>query len=95
MNPTIIIEVLSASIEPYDRGKKFQHYRTITSLQDYILIAQDNVRIEHFARQGEQWVLTDAKMMDTVLKLPSIACALALSEVYEKVNFGDIEGIHP
>lgn len=95
LNPTIIIEVLSASTEQYDRGKKFQHYRTIASLQEYILIAQDNVRIEHFARQGEQWVLTDAKAIDSVLNLPSIDGTLALSDVYEKVNFGDTEGTNP
>jgi len=95
LNPTIIIEVLSASAEQYDRGKKFQHYRTIASLQEYILIAQDNIRIEHFARQGEQWVLTGAKAIYSVLNLPSINCNLALSEVYEKVNFGGTEGTNP
>jgi Uma2 family endonuclease len=92
LNPTVIIEVLSPSTEQYDRGKKFQHYRTIVSLQEYILIAQDSIRIEHFARQGEQWILTDAKMIDSVITLPSIECTLALSDVYEKVNFGDAQG---
>ncbi len=95
LNPTIIIEVLSSSTEQYDRGKKFQHYRTIPSLQEYILIAQDSVRIEHYARQGDQWILTDAKSIDSVLTLPSIDCMLALSDVYEKVNFGDTQGNNP
>ena len=92
LNPIVIIEVLSASTEQYDRGKKFQHYRTIGSLHEYILIAQDSIRIEHFARQGNQWILTDAKTSDTVLALPSIDCTLALSDVYEKVNFDDTQG---
>ena len=95
INPTIIIEVLSSSTEQYDRGRKFQHYRTIDSLQEYILIAQDGVRIEHFARQGNQWILTDAKTINSVLSLPSIECTLALSDVYEKVNFGDAQGNNP
>jgi len=95
VNPTVIIEVLSTSTEQYDRGKKFQHYRTIASLHEYILIAPDNVRIEHFARQGDQWILTDAKTIDSVLCLPSIDCTLALSDVYEKVSFGDIQGNNP
>ncbi len=94
INPTVIIEVLSSSTEQYDRGKKFQHYRTIASLEEYILIAQDSVRIEHFARRGDQWVLTDAKDIDSVLTLPAIDCTLALSDVYEKVNFDGTEGNH-
>jgi Uma2 family endonuclease len=92
VNPTIIIEVLSSSTEQYDRGKKFQHYRTVASLKEYILIAHDNVRIEHFARQGDQWILADAKTIDSVLSLPSIECTLSLSDVYKKVNFGDTQG---
>jgi len=95
LNPTVIIEVLSPSTEPYDRGKKFQHYRTIPTLKEYILIAQDSIRIEHFARREDQWILTDAKSSDTVLALPSIECTLALSDVYEKVNFDSTQGTNP
>lgn len=95
LNPTVIIEVLSSSTEQYDRGKKFQHYRTVASLQEYILIAQDTNRIEHFGRQGNQWILTDAKTDDAVLTLPSIDCTLALVDVYEKVNFDSTQGKTP
>ncbi|MBA3869526.1 MAG: Uma2 family endonuclease [Anaerolineae bacterium] len=95
LNPTVIIEVLSSSTEQYDRGKKFQHYRTIASLKEYILIAQDSIRIEHFARREDQWILTDAKTSDSVLSLPSIECTLALSDVYEKVNFDGTQGTIP
>ncbi|MBC6937727.1 MAG: Uma2 family endonuclease [Chloroflexi bacterium] len=87
LNPTVIIEVLSPSTEKYDRGKKFQHYRTMESLQEYLLIAQDSVHIEHYVRQGEQWVLTDFASLDAIVMLPSVDCTLALSDVYEKVSF--------
>jgi len=95
LNPTVIIEVLSSSTEQYDHGKKFQHFRTMASLKEYILIAQDSVRIEHFGRQDDHWILTDAKTSDTVLTLPSIDCTLALSDVYEKVNFDSTQGTNP
>ena len=49
-NPTVIIEVLSRSTEAYDRGEKFAHYRRLESLTDYVLVAQDKVRVEHFVR---------------------------------------------
>jgi Uma2 family endonuclease len=87
LNPTLIIEVLSPSTESYNRGKKFQLYRKLESLQAYILIAQDSVHIEHFARQGESWVLTDFSGRDAVVTLPSIDCTLALEDVYENVTF--------
>lgn len=92
LNPVVLIEVLSPSTENYDRGKKFQHYRTLESLQEYILIAQDARHIEHYRRQADnQWLLTDFTQADGVIELPSIACTLALADVYEKVDFENTE----
>lgn len=54
LNPKIVIEVLSPSTEAYDRGDKFAHYRTLDSLTDYLLIAQDKPRIEHYRRSGDE-----------------------------------------
>lgn len=88
LNPTVIVEVLSPSTENYDRGKKFQHYRTLGSLQEYVLASQDSYRIEHYLRQqDDQWLFSDVSQPDETLALPSIQCTLLLSDVYEKVNF--------
>ncbi|HVU13228.1 MAG TPA: Uma2 family endonuclease [Phototrophicaceae bacterium] len=88
LNPTLIIEVLSPSTETYDRGKKFQHYRALESLQEYVLIAQDQPRIERYLRQpNHEWLLSDAVGLESRLELPSIQCVLALADVYEKVDF--------
>jgi Uma2 family endonuclease len=88
VNPIVIVEVLSPSTESYDRGKKFQHYRALQTLQEYILISQDSHRIERFLRQpNDEWLLTDAAGLDAMIELPSIQCTLALADVYEKVNF--------
>ena len=89
LNPTLIIEVLSPSTENYDRGKKFQHYRTLPSLQEYLLIAQDSVSVEHYIRKDNEWIFSDAASLEAVITLPSINCSLALGDVYEKVNFGE------
>jgi Uma2 family endonuclease len=86
LNPTVIVEVLSPSTEGYDRGRKFQQYRTLESLREYLLIAQDARHVEHFVRQGDhQWLLSEASAPDAVLHLPSIGCALSLADLYEKV----------
>lgn len=86
LNPTIIVEVLSPSTENYDRGKKFLHYRTLDSLQEYILIAHDTPRIEHYIRQTDNhWLLATTATLDSAIRLPSIECEVLLSDVYEKV----------
>jgi Uma2 family endonuclease len=86
LNPTLIVEVLSESTEAYDRGLKFARYRQRTSLQEYVLVAQDRVSVERYTRQGEHWVLTEATNLDAVIDLPSIGCTLALRDVYDKVE---------
>lgn len=86
LNPTIIVEVLSPSTEAYDRGAKFAHYRYLESLQEYVLIAQDRMLVEHFERRGNQWLLTTYSRPAEVLSLPSIECAIPLSEIYARIE---------
>lgn len=90
LNPVLLIEVLSETTESYDRGKKFQHYRSIESLQEYVLVSQDEARIEKYVKQGDGfWILSEAVGLDSEIKFDSIDCVIALSEVYDKVNFSD------
>lgn len=87
INPMVIIEVLSPSTERYDRGMKFQNYRTIPTLQDYILISQDSYRIEQYIRQeNNDWLLREAVGMEAQVTIQSIDCILTLEDVYEKVE---------
>jgi Uma2 family endonuclease len=88
LNPILIVEILSPSTESYDRGRKFQHYRTLASLQEYVLISQDVHRIERYVRQdNDQWLLSDVTQVDAALELSSISCTLSLADVYEKITF--------
>ena len=60
LNPVVLVEVLSPSTESYDRGKKFESYRSIPSFLDYLLVAQDRVLVEHYRRQpGRGWLLLE------------------------------------
>ena len=98
LNPTLIIEVLSESTEAYDRGccsfeKTCEHYRTLASCTDYLLVAQDHRRVEHFSRQPEnRWLLTEAGRPEDVVHLAAIGCDLPLREIYDRVSFGDRGG---
>jgi Uma2 family endonuclease len=86
LNPVVVIEVLSPSTEAYDRGEKFAHYRRLDSLQEYVLVAQDRVRVERYVRQGEQWVLSELSAREDVLALTAIDCQIGLREIYERVR---------
>lgn len=87
LNPALVVEVLSPSTESYDRGRKAQNYRTVASLQEYLLITQDAYHVEQFVRQPDgQWLFSEADGLDAVLPLPSIGCELRLADVYEKVE---------
>ena len=87
LNPKVIVEVLSPSTEAYDRGEKFAHYRQLQSLQEYLLVSQDKVSVEHYFRQAAQWILTDFQELEQQFSLPSIQCELPLQEIYELVPF--------
>ena len=89
LNPILLLEVLSPSTEAFDRGEKFAHYRHLASLQEYVLVAQDQMLVEHYRRQEKQWILTDFRKGEEILSLPSIQCELPLQDIYERVTFPD------
>lgn len=87
-NPSVIIEVLSESTKNYDHGRKFQSYRTIPTLTDYLMVEQDEMRVEQYTRQPDQrWLLTEYKEPSAAIVLPSLGVEIALQDVYEKVDF--------
>ena len=87
LNPTIIVEVLSPTTESYDRDAKFDHYRQLPSLKEYVLVSQDKLLVERFTRKGDGWVRREFKRLADTLQLRSIDCAVPLREIYAKVNF--------
>jgi Uma2 family endonuclease len=87
LNPRVIVEVLSESTEAYDRGAKFAHYRTIPSLLEYVLVSQDEHRIEHYRRLDTgQWVLTAYEGDAAGVAFPTLGCELPVAEVYAKLD---------
>ena len=87
LNPEVIVEVLSDSTEGYDRGKKFEQYRKLVSLREYVLVSQNSEKIERFLKnESGYWVLTESDEENPRLRLESIPCELSHSEVYEKTE---------
>jgi len=86
LNPVLIVEVLSDSTRDYDRGRKFQHYRALPSLLEYLTVEQDAPHVERWTRQPEDhWLLTEFNDLSQSVQLTSVGCVLALTEVYDKV----------
>ena len=93
-NPLLIVEVLSDSTKNYDRGEKFERYRSIKSFREYVLIAQDKIHIEQYIRQDDgSWVLRETDSLNGIIELASMGCRLAVAEVYLKVSIKNLPTI--
>jgi Uma2 family endonuclease len=86
-NPQVIIEVLSPSTQAYDQGEKFTFYRTIPTLQEYVMIHQEKPHVEHFRRQENGWLLTDLTALDETLALQSISVEIPFHRIYARVDW--------
>jgi len=87
MNPALIAEVLSNSTKDYDRGDKFLAYRTMPTFQEYLLIDQYSVHVEHHAKTSpNQWLMSEYRSVDITLSLNSIDCQIRIEDLYEGVN---------
>lgn len=92
LNPKAIVEVLSPSTELWDRSGKFNHYRNIPSLREYVLISQDHVMVEKFAINSEgQWALRDYRALEDILVLDSIVCQIKMSDIYARIDFSETD----
>ena len=91
-NPRLIVEVLSKSTGNYDRSEKFDYYRSIPELQEYILIDQSCYHVLQYVKtSATQWLLTDYSQADGVVQLGSIDLTLSLNDIYDRVNFNEVE----
>ncbi|MBD2773831.1 Uma2 family endonuclease [Iningainema tapete] len=86
-NPVMIAEVLSPSTEEYDKVGKFQLYRSIPTLREYILISQTEVYAEQYSKiEDNKWLFSEYEG-DAVLTLASVPFQIPLPELYDKVEF--------
>ena len=96
LNPSLLAEVLSPSTEAYDRGRKFDHYKTVESLREYLLIATDRVHIDLYTQQTDgRWLLTSAGSLEETVTLESVGAVLTLAALYEKLEFPAGSGEKP
>jgi Uma2 family endonuclease len=87
-NPLMIAEVLSISTESYDRGKKFEHYRTIPTFQEYILIDQYRMHVDQFSKTEKgRWLFSEYDGEAAVLSLTCVQLQIPLPDIYQEIEF--------
>jgi Uma2 family endonuclease len=91
LNPLIVFEVLSETTAGFDRGRKFHSYQTIESLQEFVLVAQDRYLVEHYRRDGNQWLYTPVQGRQGRVALPAVDCELPLDEIYYQIEIDAAE----
>lgn len=87
INPSLIIEVLSNSTRNYDKGEKFDYYRSVPEFKEYILVEQYKPYIAQYRKTSEGWLLAEYESLDTVLVMRAIDLQIPLSEIYDLVEF--------
>ena len=85
IDPLVVVECLSPSTAHIDRGEKLDNYRRIPSLTDYLIVSQDEPRIEQHTRSGGGWERHVITGLAGVVSLPSLDCELPLARVYRRV----------
>jgi Uma2 family endonuclease len=92
INPLLIVEVLSESTQDYDKGGKFDAYRTIPSFREYVLVDQYAQRIERYVKTGaKKWDFQEFDESDTVLQFVTLGLEIAIADLYDKVIFEPAE----
>lgn len=87
LNPLLIIEVLSPSTQKYDRTDKFEMYRSISSLYEYLLIRQDRPFVQRYTKQSNGWLFSDFDGFEDSIFLESINIDFPMTKIYRGVIF--------
>jgi Uma2 family endonuclease len=94
VNPLVIVEVLSESTQGYDRGNKFAAYRTIPSFQEYVLVNQYSVQVEHYTKTApKKWEFQEYDAETETIGFPTLNVEILLADIYEKVTFESVAGV--
>lgn len=86
-NPLLVVEVLSASTEAYDRGEKFDNYCTIDSFREYLLVSQDKPNVTQFVKRDGNWLRFTHADPNGTIDIESLNCQIAMADIYAQVDF--------
>jgi Uma2 family endonuclease len=89
LNPTVVFEIVSSATNTLDKTQKLEAFLAMDSIRECILVKEDEMRIEHYAKQNaKQWIYKIYNERDDVIGMESINCKVSLSEIYAQIKFG-------
>lgn len=88
LNPTVVVEAFSNTAQFQDRGEKLESYLAMTSIRECLIVKEDEMRVEHYAKQNaKQWVYRIYNEREDVISLDSVNCKISLAEIYAQIKF--------
>jgi Uma2 family endonuclease len=92
LSPTVVLEIFSKDTNSNDKTEKLECYLAMESIREYILVKEDEMRVDHYAKQNsKQWVYRIYNQRDDVISIEAINCKVSLAEVYAQIKFGQME----
>ncbi len=92
LNPTIVIEIFSSTTNTVDKTKKVESLLAMDSIRECVLLKEDEMRVEHYARQNQkQWIYRIYNEREDVVSMESIGCKVGLAEIYAQIKFRQAE----
>lgn len=89
--PRLIVEVISPSTERIDRHEKMMAYKSVQSLQEYVLVSQDEMRVEVYRRAGAEWEVQTFTAAEEQLQFASVELSLTVAEIYRNVRLPETD----
>lgn len=88
LNPTIVVEIYSKNTNSLDKTEKLESYLAMDSIREYLLVKEDEMRVEHYAKQNaKQWIYRIYTDREEIISMESINCKVSVSEIYAQINF--------
>ncbi len=88
LNPTIVVEIYSKNTSSLDKTEKLESYLAMDSIREYLLVKEDEMRVEHYAKQNaKQWIYRIYNDREEIISMESINCKVSVSEIYAQINF--------
>ena len=89
VNPTVALEIFSKNTSFQDKTQKLECYLALESIREYLLVKEDEMRVEHYAKQNpKQWIYRIYDSRDDIISIDSINCKISLAEIYAQIKFG-------
>ena len=92
VNPTVAIDILSKNTSFQDKTEKLECYLALTSIREYLIIKEDEMRVEHYFKQNpKQWIYRIYDTREDVISVDSVNCKVSVAEIYAQIKFVQAE----